>query len=315
MQASMIQGTGLEEIASTKLNGVLYHSRHFDTDPRLAGIVNNSLAENNDLPPNIDNLVNGMGNRLNNPDAIDELVALNPALAAKVLRLVNTSFAALRGKISSLKRATKVLGPKHIGALLQSSSAFMKHKHHKLPPTLPLGKLWQHSFAVSRIAEVIADGVGNLDGATLKAAGLLHDTGKLVLAAINPEKFATCLNIASENGHSLIEAELEILGVTHPLLSGALGKRWNLPDRLWNIMVYQSQMEYAPDPKMAAALALAEFIARTFELGCDGEHTDRTVIDRAVRILDIPVEKAPRLVDNIEMDRIKQTCRIMADWE
>ncbi len=315
MQSSIILGTGLEEVASPKLNGVLYHSRHFDTDPRLAGIVNNSLAEHNDLPPNIDKLVGNRDNGISDPRVVMDLVELNPALAARVLRLVNTSFAALRGRVGNLKRASKVLGPKNISSLLQGSSAFMKHKHHKLPPSLPLGMLWQHSFAVSEIAEAIADNVSNMDSAALKAAGLLHDTGKLVLASINPEKFATCLKIAAENGDTLINAELEIIGVAHPILSGALGKRWNLPDRLWNMLMYQAHTSIAPDRKAAAAIELAEFIARTYELGSDGEHPKSSVIEHAAKTLGVPVEKAPRLVDNLKMDEIKQNCRRMAEWE
>ena len=144
---------------------------------------------------------------------------------------------------------------------------------------------------------------------------MFHDAGKLVLAAINPEKFAACIQRAGENGEDLVQIELETMGICHPLLSGALGKMWNFPERLWKLMLYQSNIDKAPNPRMAAVLRLAEFIGRVHELGADGQAPDESIIKESATALGIPVETAPRMISHVMMDEIAKNCRLIADWE
>lgn len=302
----------LEEIATDEVDGVLFNSGFFETDPRLSGLVSEALAAHNDLPPNLGNLLDALRSGLSDAASIAKLVELNPAIAAKVLKLVNSSFASLRGKVGNLKRAVSLLGFNVINSLLISTSVFIRNNEHKLPPTLPVVELWQHSVAVGQIAGAIANRLGNLDSATLVSCGLLHDAGKLVLAQIHPEKFASCILAARENGTNLIDKELETMGLTHPLLSGALGKMWYLPERLWSTLVFQDNVELSPSPKMTAVLGLAQYLARERGLGFDGQAPDDSVIYKAAEVLEIPVESAPRLVDNIKMDEIVRDCHLLA---
>ena len=312
MQPMLANGTGFEEIATKELDGVLFNSRVFEIDPRMSGLVNEALAAHNDLPMNLNGVLDTLRGDMSDAEAIAKLVELNPALAAKVLKLVNTSFPGLRGKVSNLKRGVNLVGFNVINSLLNTSSAFMKHNNHKLPPTLPVSGLWQHSAAVGHIAGAIGIGAGNLDASTLISCGLLHDTGKLVLAMVHPEKFASCVMKARETGGNLVEIELETMGLTHPILSGALGRMWNLPDRLWTTLLYQEHPNLSPNPRMAAALGLAQFMAREHELGFDAQVPDERVINKSAMALGVPVEKATRLVDHLKMDEIIKDCHLLA---
>lgn len=312
MQAIMVNGTGFEDLATDDLDGVLFNSRVFGIDPRLSGLVNEAMAAHNDLPMNLNGVLDALRRDMSDAQAIVKLVELNPALAAKVLKLVNTSFPGLRGKISNLKRGVNLLGFNLINSFLNSSSAFMKHDNHKLPPTLPLGKLWQHSVAVGHIAGAIGEGAGNLDVSTLLSCGLLHDVGKLVLAMVHPEKFASCVMKAKDTGEDLVEIELETMGLTHPILSGALCRMWSLPERLWTTLLYQEHPNLSPNPRMTAALSLAQFIAREHELGFDAQVPDEKVISKSAEILGVPVEKASRLVDHLKMDEIIKDYHLLA---
>jgi len=312
MQSMLVNGTGFEEIATGELDGVLFNSRVFEIDPRMSGLVHEALAAHNDLPMNLNGVLDVLRSSMSDAEAITKLVELNPALAAKVLKLVNTSFPGLRGKISNLKRGVNLLGFNLINSFLNSSSAFMKHNNHKLPPTLPVGRLWQHSVAVGHIAGAIGIGAGNLDVSTMISCGLLHDTGKLVLAMVHPEKFASCVMKAKETGGDLIDIELETMGLTHPILSAALGRMWNLPERLWTTLLYQEHPNLSPNPRMTAALSLAQFIAREYELGFDAQAPDDKVISKSAKVLGVPVEKASRLVDHLKMDEIIRDCHLLA---
>ena len=315
MQTLAVVGSGLEEVATSRLDGCLFRQSAFERDPRLAGLVSSSLAEFNDLPPNLTRLMEVLQDQLSDAKTIAKVVELNPALAAKVLKLVNSSFAGLRGKVSNLKRAVTILGMNHIRSLILGTSVFMRHRHHKLPPTLPLDKLWKHSVAVSQIAGAIGDALGNLDSATLVSAGLLHDAGLLVLASIHPPKFASCIDQAENNGGSLIESELYTIGVAHPMLSGTLGTMWNLPRRLVDLMMYQSHPDKAADPKLITVLRLAEYIARTNEIGKDGQKPDDAILDNTADVLDVPPEKVTRMVEYDKMAEIEKNIHIISTWE
>ena len=315
MQSIAVIGSGLEEVASSRLDGCLFRSAAFQKDPRLAGLVNTSLAEFNDLPPNLTRLLEVLKDDLADARTVAKVVELNPALAAKVLKLVNSSFSGLRGTVSNLKRAVVLLGINHIRSLLLGTSVFMRPRTHQLPPNLPLGDLWRHSVAVSQIAGAIGDTLGNIDSATLISGGLLHDTGMLVLASIHPDKFAECVTTAISEGQDLVELELYSIGITHPLLSATLGKMWNLPQRLTDLMMYQSHPDRATDKRMITVLRLAEFTARGYNMGADGCRSNQSILNEAVAVLGVPPERASRLIDNTQMDEVIKNIHILSTWE
>ncbi len=315
MQNVAVIGSGLEDVATSRYEGSLFRSNAFEKDPRLSGLVNSSLAEFNDLPPNLARLMEVLGDAMSDAKAVAKVVELNPALAAKVLKHVNSSFAGLRGKISNLKRAVTILGFNHIRSLLLGTSVFMRHRHHKLPPTLPLSELWRHSVAVSQIAGAMGDAIGNVDSATLVSGGLLHDAGKLVLASVHPPKFADCITAVKENGGNLVEYEIKTIGITDPLLSGALSRMWNLPQRLMDLIMLQSHPHLASDTRLVTILQLAQYLAAEHEMGDDGDKHPNSIVDQAVKVLGIPPEKVTRLVDHNRMDEIVQNLHIMSEWE
>jgi HD-like signal output (HDOD) protein len=61
------------------------------------------------------------------------------------------------------------------------------------------------------------------------AAGLLHDLGKLLLAANLPEAFRQAIALAREQGRPVWEAESQVLGVCHAELGACLLGIWGLP--------------------------------------------------------------------------------------
>lgn len=315
MQSIAVIGSGLEEVASSRLDGCLFRSAAFEKNPRLSGLVNAALAEFNDLPPNLSKLLEVLKDELADAQMVAKVVELNPALAAKVLKLVNSSFAGLRGTVSNLKRAVMLLGINHIRSLLLGTSVFMRHRAHKLPSNLPLGDLWQHSVAVSQIAGAIGEALGNIDSATLVSAGLLHDAGMLVLASIHPAKFAECTTAAIDEGQDLVEMELFSIGVTHPLLSATLGRIWNLPQRLIDLMMYQSHPDRAADKRMITVLRLAEFTARSYNMGADCRKPNGSILNETVAVLGVPPEKASRLIDNTQMDEVVRNVHLLSTWE
>jgi putative nucleotidyltransferase with HDIG domain len=86
-----------------------------------------------------------------------------------------------------------------------------------------------HSLAVAVLADqVVLDmPVSYPEGAF--TAGLLHDVGKLLIAVSSPEKFEKICDMYQAGGDAAAGCEMEVAGVTHAEISGAILERWKLP--------------------------------------------------------------------------------------
>ena len=81
---------------------------------------------------------------------LSELLKTDQAIATKILRLANSSYYGLSGKVSSVQRAAVVLGHKTIGELITMGGASSLLGNRLEGYGLDAGALWKHSLAVLR---------------------------------------------------------------------------------------------------------------------------------------------------------------------
>jgi hypothetical protein len=91
-----------------------------------------------------------------------------------------------------------------------------------------------HATAVALRARAIAqlEGVGRTTADDALIAGLLHDSGQLILAANFPEKFAQTVQLARDESIPMHEAEKRIFGVDHAEVAGHLLAVWGVPSSI-----------------------------------------------------------------------------------
>lgn len=106
------------------------------------------------------------------------IVESDPALAAKLLQVVNSAFFGLPRRVTNVREAATLLGTLTLKNLALSIAALDPGKRTNVPPRA-LEALRQHSMLTALVARAIAKDVGaNLDDAFV--AGMLHDIGVLV---------------------------------------------------------------------------------------------------------------------------------------
>jgi HD-like signal output (HDOD) protein len=163
-------------------------------------------------------------------DDVADLVARDISLTARVLKLVNSAFFGLRQQISSLNEAVNYLGLDTLKALVLSINSFSQFEKSALGG-LSLDSLWNHSLLTAGCAKLIAEmETGNarvVDEAFV--AAMLHDTGKLVLAANFQADYAEVMAAAGTGAESLLEAEQAAFGANHADVAGHLFSLWGLP--------------------------------------------------------------------------------------
>jgi putative nucleotidyltransferase with HDIG domain len=171
---------------------------------------------------------------LQDPDCpvsrLGEIVATDPALSAKLLQLVNSAFLGFGREIISPDEAVLLLGTDSLRSIVltwKMLSAFP----NATASGVSLEQVWRHSLRVGRLAQRIA----RREGADLKiveeafTAGLLHDVGKLVLAANPAAKYGSVMTRAAQEKQPLVAIERATLQANHAEVGAYLLDLWGLP--------------------------------------------------------------------------------------
>jgi len=167
---------------------------------------------------------------------IAKIISKDVGMAAKILQLANSAFLGASGRVSSLPQALTLIGNETVRTLALSVHVFSQFDgNSKVSANLPA--LWDHSVAVSTLAQRIANSEG-CPKAVLEecfTAGLLHDLGKVVLLAELPQDY---LKICTTPQKGSSDPERELLGCTHAEVGAYLMSIWGLPFPLVHAVAY-----------------------------------------------------------------------------
>ena len=193
--------------------------------------------------PSLPSLCRTIEQELRSPEAstrkIAEIISQDIGMSAKVLQLVNSAFFGIRQPVATPGQAAVLLGLETIRNLVLSVHLFAQFGQADLGG-LSLEVLWNHSMNAGMYARQLAMSE-NMDSETVDHAftgGLLHDAGKLVLAANLAEEYASVLTRASRTGIALYEAEREVFGSTHAEVGCYLMGLWGLPDPIVEALAF-----------------------------------------------------------------------------
>ncbi|MCX6610897.1 MAG: HDOD domain-containing protein, partial [Acidobacteria bacterium] len=158
------------------------------------------------------------------------LIEKDTVLSGHVLRLVNSAAMARRSRINSISHAVSVLGLVRLRNFLLSLSIARLWQSTKTIPPWSMAQFNLHGAAVALLSDLLAQNCKCQypEGAFL--SGLLHDYGKLLIAAALPEQFTEIVKMVLEGNVTQIECEREVTGFTHPELSAMTLKAWHLPE-------------------------------------------------------------------------------------
>ena len=173
----------------------------------------------------------------------------DPALAANILKIANSSFYGFSKKISTMTHAIVCLGLDTVKSIALTSST-QEMLNNEIPAyDLEKGMLLQHSITCATCARIIAQRIGYKDCEEAYTAGLLLDIGKVILSRFAEDQFNQIIEKTKDNKTPFNIAEQEILGFDHPRIGGRVIKKWNLPPVLIEAVQYHHQPEKAETNK------------------------------------------------------------------
>ncbi|MCF8038291.1 MAG: HDOD domain-containing protein [Desulfohalobiaceae bacterium] len=178
---------------------------------------------------------------------VGRIISRDPAMAAKVLQLVNSSFFGIPRHIESPVQAVTLLGLDTVKPLVLAVEVFSKFDSKKIP-SRDLERIWDHSVKAGAVAQALAKDEGLDKSLTDDAcmAGLLHDLGKPVLMDNFPEDYSKILRTYRKSGGSLYHMEHEAFGVSHAEIGAYLLGLWGLPENIVEAVGFHHTPDQCP---------------------------------------------------------------------
>lgn len=234
-------------------------------DNKVKTIVSN--IRNLPTPPIVFNQIQKVINDPNvSANNIASILAEDPAMSVKVLKLTNSAFYGLTREIEVVREAVVIVGMEAVKNLVLSASVLDMFKSDELDQDFQ-ERFWRHSLATAVCCRLLARRLrdrGMIDADAAFSAGLLHDVGKMVICCFLPDEYKKFSEFRKENS-SLEDIELEnqALGYNHAGIGGFLTEQWKLPSKLRDaISNHHSPSESEEEGPMAYFVGVADYIAK-----------------------------------------------------
>ncbi|MFV0423451.1 HDOD domain-containing protein [Oleidesulfovibrio sp.] len=198
---------------------------------------------------------------------VGEMISRDPALSARVLSLANSVYYGLQSQVSSVGRAVTVLGLREVRNLVLIIGLSAVTNSHPVPDVFSLRDYWLHQLRVAAFAKTIAAHTDDLDPEMMYTAGLLHDIGKLFMAALAPADWTAIRTLAVKSDLADHQAEDLWWGLDHALAGARVLEYWQLPTELtetisWHHSPLLAEGDFA---RSAKVLHLADIALIAFE--------------------------------------------------
>src|SRR6185437_1511221 len=119
---------------------------------------------------------------------LHQIIAHDPALVTRILKVVNSAFYGLPGQIGSVERAIVLLGLNAIKNIAVAASIGQLFRMAKICEGFSAKDLWTHCIAVGVCARDLAKQMKLPIADEAFLAGMIHDVGILLQLQTSPEQ-------------------------------------------------------------------------------------------------------------------------------
>ena len=176
-------------------------------------------------------------------EELAKIVASDPAVAARVLKISNSSFYGCQRQIQTLSQAIVVLGFGTLKSLVVAASVKQVYQPYGLTEKM----LWVHSFGAGLASRIIAKETRLVSEEEAFLGGLFHDIGKIIMNTMNKQQYQDVMQRCYNDGLSFEDAERQVYSYTHSEVGGLVIKKWNFPDMLMHAVLNHHNFEFGDD--------------------------------------------------------------------
>jgi putative nucleotidyltransferase with HDIG domain len=174
---------------------------------------------------------------------LHNIIKNDPALATKILKVVNSAFYGLPGQVSEIDRAIVLLGLSAVKNIAISASISRLFTAERISDRFSARDIWKHCVAVAVATRQFCSVIGKRAFAEEAfLAGLIHDLGLLMERQAFPDQLKDVIRIAGETNRPFCDIEQELIGADHQMLGAALASKWKFPRGLQTVLGYHHRI-------------------------------------------------------------------------
>ena len=233
-------------------------------------------------------------------EELAKVVASDPAVAARVLKISNSSFYGCQRQIQTLSHAIVVLGFSTLKSLVVAASVKQVYKPYGLTEKM----LWEHSFGAGLAARIIAKETRAANEEEAFLGGLFHDIGKIIMNNMDSQQFQAAMQKCYNDQVSFSEAERQVYSYTHSEVGALVITKWNFPDILMHAVLKHHSFDFAEDEdayqiRLACVVGLANMFCHKAGVGMREPDDDLELLETVpAQLLGIDQQKMEILLES-----------------
>ncbi len=259
------------------------------------------------LPHILLKLIEACGKEDTSISDLAKIVEHDPALCAKILRMVNSAYYNLPQKVNTFNQALALLGSETIKNIALSASVYQVFYGLKKDSGFNLKLFWWHSLMCAVIAKLLAKKTAYPKPEDAFLAGLLHDIGKLVLLENFPKQYTEILKTSYGDNTALFTEEQKVLGLSHADTGFWLINRWQMQPFIADAVLYHHQ----PLTRIAHAFPLVKIIHVANSICSEYDSSVDGQCDIAVEVFHLTRDEAQNIIVQAK-DQVAQIAQSLA---
>lgn len=195
------------------------------------------------------------------------ILQTDQAIVTSVLKIANSAYYGLSGRVSSIEKACVILGHRTVKDLIMTTGASNLLGKKLKGYGFDSGELWRHSMAVGIASKMIAAKIKPELSDDAYLSGLLHDSGKIILDPYILER-KKAFDLFLESGdHTNYEAEKHILGFDHAEIASKICRKWNIPKEITTAIKNHHHPSVSGKHTLSYIVHTGDYVARLCGLG------------------------------------------------
>ena len=235
-------------------------------------------------------------------EELARVVSADPAVAARVLKISNSSFYGCQRQIQSLPHAIMMLGYNTLKSLVVAAAVKQVYKPYGLTEKM----LWEHSFGAGLAARSIASNTRLVSEDEAFLGGLFHDIGKIIMNFLDHQKFQKVMEKYYNEKISFLEAEQQVYSYKHAEVGGMVIKKWNFPEMLMKAVLQHHNFNFVKDEdlcqvKLTSVVGMSNLFCHKLGIGVR-EPEDELVLHETIpaKLLNLDENSIKTLLENFD---------------
>lgn len=236
------------------------------------------LAALRDLPPLpsvVLELIASLGDEDFSAAQLATKISRDQALAARALRLANSSFYGRGRQVGSVAEAIAVLGLRTVRSIVTAAGLAGSFQRQA---GFDHDAFWRHSIASALCAQALAGALRRKDAELAFTVGLLHDIGRLVLASAFAPAYAEVEQWRREQDCPDGDAERAVLGIDHAEVGALIARQWNFAPAIVEAIGQHHAPPASAELSLTGIAHVADAIAHALGLAGDADEAVPTLL-------------------------------------